>query len=511
MKENTAKKGGFLDTFMNVVEAACNKLPPPTILFCYLFVIVAIIGTICTVTGVALVNPATDEVVMAKNLFTVEGLHWFLDNMVKNFTGYGPLGLVLVMTLGIGLCDEAGLLMTLIKSAMKNVPPALVPYVIVFIGIVMNIASDSASVAVPPLAAVVYMGVNKHPVVGLLCGYIGAQVGYAANILPSGTDTLLMGFTNDTLANFLPDAGMAVDATCNWFFKAASTFLCCAVIGTVVTRILEPRFGTYHGEMEKMEEVTPEQKKGMKASLIAFLIYAIIIVALFVSGPLAAENGGIIGSPLLSGLIPILFVLFAVVAVPFGFAAGTFKNLTDVHKAMCKQMAAMGSYVAFCFFGGQFQGLFNWTNIGTISAIAGADFLETVGFTGIPMIIAFIVLCTLIDIFFSSGSAKWAIFAPIFVPMFMLLGYHPAFTQMIYRLGDSAGNLFGPTSAYLWMTLSVAQSKYMPDIKIGTIISCNFTVAFILEFFWIIMLVAWMLLGLPVGPGAPIYLPAGII
>ena len=234
MKENTAKKGGFLDTFMNVVEAACNKLPPPTILFCYLFVIVAVIGTICTVTGVALVNPATDEVVMAKNLFTVEGLHWFLDNMVKNFTGYGPLGLVLVMTLGIGLCDEAGLLMTLIKSAMKNVPPALVPYVIVFIGIVMNIASDSASVAVPPLAAVVYMGVNKHPVVGLLCGYIGAQVGYAANILPSGTDTLLMGFTNDTLANFLPDAGMTVDATCNWFFKAASTFLCCAVIGTVV-------------------------------------------------------------------------------------------------------------------------------------------------------------------------------------------------------------------------------------------------------------------------------------
>ena len=367
MKENTAKKGGFLDTFMNVVEAACNKLPPPTILFCYLFVIVAVIGTICTVTGVALVNPATDEVVTAKNLFTVEGLHWFLDSMVSNFTGYGPLGLVLVMTLGIGLCDEAGLLMTLIKSAMKNVPPALVPYVIVFIGIVMNIASDSASVAVPPLAAVVYMGVNKHPVVGLLCGYIGAQVGYAANILPSGTDTLLMGFTNDTLANFLPDAGMTVDATCNWFFKAASTFLCCAVIGTVVTKILEPRFGTYHGEMEKMEEVTPEQKKGMKASLIAFIIYAIIIVALFVSGPLAAENGGIIGSPLLSGLIPILFVLFAVVAVPFGFASGTFKNLTDVHKAMCKQMAAMGSYVAFCFFGGQFQGLFNWTNIGTIS------------------------------------------------------------------------------------------------------------------------------------------------
>lgn len=511
MKENTAKKKSFLDSFMNVVEAACNKLPPPTILFCILFLVVAVIGAICTIAGVQLVHPATGDLISSKNLFTVEGLHWFLKSMVSNFTGFGPLGLVLTMTLGIGLCEEAGLLMTLIKTSMKNVPAKLVPYVIVFIGILMNIASDSASVAVPPLAAVVYMGVGKHPVAGLICGYIGAQVGYAANLLPSGTDTLLMGFTNDTLKVFLPDSGLAVDATCNWFFKAASTFLCCVVIGTVVTKIIEPRFGTYHGEMEKIEDTTPEQKKGLRSAGIATLIYLLILVVLFVTGPLAAPNGGLIGSPLLSGLIPVIFVLFTVAAVSYGYAAGTFTCVADIHQGMGRQMSAMGTYVAFCFFCGQFQGLFNWTNLGSISAIAGADFLESIGFTGVPLCVAFIVLCTLVDIFFSSGSAKWAIFAPIFVPMFMLLGYHPAFTQMIYRLADSAGNLFGPTSAYLWMLLSVAQSKYMPEIKIGTIISCNFTVAFILEFFWIIMLVIWMTLGLPVGPGAPIYLPAGMI
>ena len=512
MSENTTAKKTGVDKLIDGIEKVCNKLPPPAILFCWLFLITAIIGCIFSVMGVALTNPASGEVVTSANLFSKDGVDWILGNMVKNFTGFAPLGLVITMTLGIGLCEESGMLISMLNSSLKNVPAAMIPYVIAFVGTVGNIASDTAMVVIPPMAAIVYMGVGKHPVVGMMVGYAGAQAGFTANLMVAGTDTLLQGLTNDAIKAFIPDTTFQVDPTCNWFFMIFSTFLCAAVIGFCSVHMIEPRFGKYEGAGEaKLEEVTPQQKKGLNAAALTAIIYIIIIAIGFFTGLLSGENGAFIGSPLLKGLIPILFVLFAVVAVPFGFAAGTFKNLTDVHKAMCKQMAAMGSYVAFCFFGGQFQGLFNWTNIGTISAIAGADFLETVGFTGIPMIIAFIVLCTLIDIFFSSGSAKWAIFAPIFVPMFMLLGYHPAFTQMIYRLGDSAGNLFGPTSAYLWMTLSVAQSKYMPDIKIGTIISCNFTVAFILEFFWIIMLVLWMLLGLPVGPGAPIYLPAGII
>lgn len=511
MKEKTVEKRTFLDKFMDVVERACNKLPPPAILFCILFAIVAVLGAIFTALGTSLTNPATGEVVMSKNLFTEEGLHWFLDNMVKNFTGYAPLGLVLCMTLGTGICEESGLLVSLLRSAMRNVPGVLVPYVCVFIGIIGNVASDAASVMIPPLSALAFIGVGKNPIAGMICGYIGAQVGYASNLVISGTDTLLMGITNDSLAAFLPDAGFTVDATCNWFFKIGSTFLCTVVAGVLTERIVEPRFGKYEGEVEEIEDITAQQKKGLRAAGIACLVYIAILVALFLAGPLAAEDGGIIGSPFLSGLIPILFLLFITAGITYGFVAGTFKNVADINTGMVKQMAAMGSYVTFCFFGGQFQGLFNWTQIGTLSAIAGADFLERIGFTGIPMCVAFIVLVTAVDIFFSSGSAKWAIFAPIFVPMFMLLGYHPAFAQVIYRLGDSAGNLFGPTSAYLWMMLSVAQAKYDKNIKIGQIISCNFSVAIILEIFWLVMLVAWMLLGLPIGPGVGVYLPEGII
>lgn len=453
MKEKTVEKKPLLARFMDGVETVCNKLPPPTMLFVFLFFIVAILGTIFTFLGTSLTNPATGEIVMSKNFFSKEGLLWFLDNMVKNFTGFAPLGLVLTMTIGTGICEEAGMLNSLLRSSMKNVPAALVPYVCVLIGIIGNLASDAASVMVPPLAAMAFMGVGKHPVAGMICGYIGAQVGYAANPVISGTDTLLMGITNDTLASFMGDSAFTVDVTCNWIFKIASTVLCVVVIGILVQKIVEPRFGVYHGELEKMEDLTPSEKKGLRASGISTLVYVACLLVLFFTGVIAAEDGGLIGSPFLKGLIPIIFLLFV---------------------------------------------------------IAGADFLESIGFTGIPMCIGFIILVTLVDVFFSSGSAKWAIFAPIFVPMFLLLDYHPGFTQIIYRLGDSAGNLFGPTSAYLWMLLSVAQAKYDKNLKIGQIISCNLMVAVILEVFWILLLVAWMLLDLPIGPGINVFMPTAM-
>lgn len=195
----------------------------------------------------------------------------------------------------------------------------------------------------------------------------------------------------------------------------------------------------------------------------------------------------------------------------FGVASGAFKNSSDVSKAMVKQMSGMGSYVCFCFFCGQFQGLFNWTNLGTLLAIAGADFLQNVGFTGLPMCVAFIIICAFVNIFVSSGSAKWAIFAPIFVPMFMLLGYHPGFTQLLYRIGDSPGNCFTPMSAYIWMVLSVAQTKYMKDLKIGTLISNMIPIAIILQICWILFMIIWVMIGIPIGPGVGTALPAGVL
>lgn len=513
MKENNAQaKTSWVDKLISGIEAVCNKLPPPAILFCWLFLFTAIIGAVFTMTGLTLVNPSSGEAVASSNLFSTEGLHWFLDNMIKNFTGFAPLGLVISMTLGIGLCEESGMLISLLNSSLKNVPASLVPYVIAFIGTVGNIASDTAMVVIPPMAAIVYMGVGKHPVVGMLVGYAGAQAGFTANLMVAGTDTLLQGLTNQAISAFIPDTTFQVDATCNWFFMIASTFLCAAVIGWCSVHMIEPRFGKYEGDgSAKLEEVTPQQKKGLRTAGITALVYIILLVILFITGPLATEDGKFVGSPFLKGLIPILFVLFAICGIAYGYSSGSFKNVNDVNKAMSKQMSAMGSYVLFCFFCGQFQGLFNWTKLGTLLAIAGADFLENIGFTGIPLCVSFIILCAFVNIFVSSGSAKWAIFAPIFVPMFMLLGYHPGFTQLCYRLGDSPFNCWTPMSPYIWMILSVAQTKYVPELKIGTLIANMIPLSIVLQIIWIIFLIIWMLIGLPFGPGVGMQLPAGII
>ncbi|MEY8393892.1 AbgT family transporter [Lachnospiraceae bacterium 45-P1] len=513
MKENNVKaKTSWVDKLIGGIEAVCNKLPPPAILFCWLFLFTAIIGAVFTMTGLTLVNPSSGEAVASSNLFSTEGLHWFLDNMIKNFTGFAPLGLVISMTLGIGLCEESGMLISLLNSSLKNVPASLVPYVIAFIGTVGNIASDTAMVVIPPMAAIVYMGVGKHPVVGMLVGYAGAQAGFTANLMVAGTDTLLQGLTNQAISAFIPDTTFQVDATCNWFFMIASTFLCAAVIGWCSVRMIEPRLGKYEGDgSAKLEEVTPQQKKGLRAAGITAVVYIILLLILFFAGPLATEDGKFVGSPFLKGLIPILFVLFSICGIAYGYSSGSFKNVNDVNKAMSKQMSAMGSYVLFCFFCGQFQGLFNWTKLGTLLAIAGADFLENIGFTGIPLCVSFIILCAFVNIFVSSGSAKWAIFAPIFVPMFMLLGYHPGFTQLCYRLGDSPFNCWTPMSPYIWMILSVAQTKYVPELKIGTLIANMIPLSIVLQIIWIIFLIIWMITGLPFGPGVGIHLPAGII
>lgn len=508
---NTQKKS-WIDGFVTMVESVCNKLPPPAILFLYLFVIVAVIGAVVSLAGVALINPATNEAVTANNFFSVDGLHWILNNLVKNFTGYAPLGLVITMTLGIGLCDEAGLVATLIRNSLKDISPVLVPYVVAFIGTLGNIASDTATIIVPQVAGLVYLGVGKHPISGLIVGYLGANAGFTANLFIAGTDSLVQGITNSAIQGFIPDTTFSVDVTCNWFFMIASTFLCTAVIGYFSTKLIDPRFPKYEGGAgNDLEEVTDVQKKGLRNAGIVALLYIALLLIGFFTGPLAGENGAFLGSPFLSGLIPLLFVFFTLCGLTYGLTTGSIKNVNDVNKMWTKQMSMMGAYVLFCFCAGQFNGIFSWTKLGTMLAIFGADTLEAIGFTGIPLCIAFVIVCVLVNVFMTSSSAKWAVFAPIFVPMFMLLGYHPAFAQLLYRLGDSPGNAFSPMSPYIWMVLANAQNKYDPDIKIGTLVGNLLPTALILQVFWIVLMVIWMLLNLPIGPGVGMYLPAGIL
>ncbi len=516
MPDKTLTKKTWLDKFLDGLERICNKLPPPAIMFIYLFVIVAVLSAILSLMGVSALNPATQEVVKVENPISTAGLMWFLENMVKNFTGFAPLGLVITMTLAIGMCEESGLIMALLQDKLRNIPPAVLPFVVAFVGTVGNLASDTAMVVIPPVAAVLYIGAGKHPLAGMICGYAGAQAGFSANLMIAGTDGLLQGITNTVLDGFLGEGVYNVEVTCNWYFMIASTFMCSVVIGLVCNLLIDKRFGKYEPadpSMEvKLEEVSDAERKALGKAGIALLIYLILLVVGFFAGPLAKINDEgkrvLVGSPLISNLIPILFFFFAIPGLVYGFSTKKFKSSRDVNKAMTHQMELMGSYVSFCFFCGQFNALFNWTKLGTVFAISGANFLNGAGFTGFPLVVCVILLTGFINLLVTSGSAKWAILAPVFVPMLMMLGYHPGFIQLIYRLGDSPTNAFSPMSPYIWVTLGVAQAKYDKDAQIGTLAAGLFPIAMVLQVVWIIFLGVYMFLGLPIGPGVGTELPA---
>ena len=546
------QKKNWLDKFLDWLERVCNKLPDSIILFIYLFFIMLVLGCILGLLGVQATNPATGTVVKVLNPISADGVKYFLSNMVSNFTGFAPLGLVITMSLAIGLCEEGGLITSLLNDKLRNVAPAILPYVIAFVGTCGNIASDTAMVVIPPIAAVLYLGAGKNPIVGVINGYAGAQGGFSANLMIAGTDSLLQGVTNTNLKAFLADTSMpnyTVDVTCNWFFMIASTFLCGAVIGAVCELIVEKRFGKYEppedlkDDLPQLREVSAKEKKGLRVAGLCTLLYIAVVVALFFLGVLgkyytvpdgteasayiAAQaakginlkyipgttqlvSAEFVGSVLLSNLIPVLFLLFVIAGLSFAFTAGTFKNSKDVSKAMTHQMQLMGSYVAFCFFAGQFTGMFNYTKLGTCLAIAGADALGKAGFTGFGLIVCVILMTGIINLFVPSGSAKWAILAPVFVPMLMLLNYHPGFIQLIYRLGDSPTNAFTPLSPYIWVTLGVAQVKYDKDLKIGTFAAGLFPIGIVLQIAWIIFLAIWMLIGINIGPGVGVHLPADL-
>lgn len=503
MSTDAKKKPSLFDSFLNGLEKASSKLPSPFTLFLLFFVITALVAFICDMTNVELFNASTGEMVRAQNFFTLNGLHWILSSFVTNFTGYAPLGLVVVMTFGIGMCEQTGFVNVLIRKSMANVPAKMVPFALAWIGIMGNIASDSASVILPPVGAMAFFGAGLNPIAGMICAYAGTNAGFSANMLIAGTDALTAGLTNNALAANLT-SGFQVDVSCNWYFFFVSTIVLTFVIGFVDLWIVEPRLGKYTGKaVHENNPLTALELKGLRNTGLATLAcIAVLLMGMFIKkGVLLSADGSITGSPFLNGLIPILFLLFFVIGFTYGKTVGMIKSERDVAALLTKAIATMASYLTFVLASSQFAALFNWTKLGTLLAIAGSNFLEAINFTGLPMMVCFILLVAMINLLISSNSAKWALLAPVFIPMFMKLGYHPAYIQCVYRIGDSSTNIMAPTSAYLFMMLNMAQEKYDDDATLGTFLSNLFPHSSIILVVWTIMLIIWTLLGLPLGPG----------
>lgn len=498
---------------LKTIEVVGNALPHPAILFVILSVAVVIISYIVFLIGTEVTyfdaRVGENVTITAENLLSAAGLRYIFNSATTNFTGFAPLGTVLVAMLGVGVAEWSGLINTALKKLLTNVPASLLTAVVVFAGIMSNVASDAGYVVVIPLGAIMFAGAGRHPIAGLAAAFAGVSAGFSANLLIGTLDPLLGGITNAALA--AAGSTHEVLPTANYFFMFASTFLL-TILGTIVTeKIVEKNLGTYHGDyMPTKEKITDIENKGLKNAGIALLIFAVVMLVLTVPEnailkSVNADGDLTITEFLSKGLIFMILLVFLIPGLVYGKTVGKIKNSNDLVESMTDAMKSMGGYLVLAFFAAQFVSYFGKSNLGTILSVKGAEFLEGIGFTGLPLIIGFIFVSAFLNLFMGSASAKWAIMAPIFVPMMMRLGLSPELTQVAYRIGDSTTNIISPLMSYFAMIVVFAK-KYDKESGIGTIISTMVPYTLVFLAGWIAMIILWYALNLPLGPGAFIHI-----
>ncbi|SFG50207.1 AbgT family transporter [Pontibacter chinhatensis] len=503
------KKKSGVDKFLSVVERIGNALPHPATLFAGFALLVVTLSWVASQFDMAVVHPGTGQTVTPVNLLSAEGLHMILTRMVTNFTDFAPLGTVLVSLLGIGIAEGTGLIGTVLRLVVLSSPKRLLTFVIVFSGVISNTASEVGYVLLVPLAAVIFLAAGRHPLAGLAAAFAGVSGGYSANLLLGTIDPLLAGLSTE--AARIIDPNYMVNPAANYYFMFVSTFVV-AALGTWVTeKIVIPRLGEYNGDEkpESIDRLNAQEKRGLLYATIS-----ILLMIAFILGGLIPENGylrnpetgDILNSPFMSGIVAFIFILSGVAGIAYGIGAKTIKNDSDVMRGMSKSMETLGSYIVLVFFAAQFVAYFNWTNLGLILAINGADTLKTMGLSGIPLMIMFILVAASINMVMGSASAKWAIMAPVFIPMFMLLGYTPEFTQVAYRIGDSVTNIISPMMSYFALIVAFIQ-RYDKKAGIGTVISTMLPYSIVFLIGWVILFIIWIMLDLPIGPGANLYMP----
>lgn len=518
-KTKKAKKKSWILRGLDKIEVAGNKLPHPLTIFFYLAVAVVVISGI----GSALGWSATGEMynsssgvveettVSIVSLFSVSGLRYMLTSAVTNFTNYAPLGFTIVIMLGIGVAESSGYLNGLIRKVVQITPAALVTPMVVFIGVMTNVAENAGYVVFIPLAAMIFKAYKKHPLAGIAAGFAGVSGGFSANLLIGSTDAILSGFS-DAAAKTL-DPAYSVTALSNWFFMIVSTVII-TIIGTLITeKVVIPRLGPYkeNGDgtlIEPTGEMTEKEGKALKIANLVFLgIAAFYIISCIPQNSFMrnAETGSLIdGSTLMNAIIPLFTLLFFVPSFVYGKICGTFKTDKDVVASFTKSIASISGFIAMAFMAAQFTNYFSRTNIGRILSFKGAELLQSLNINSVGLVLCFILVTGFINLFMASASAKYAIFAPVFVPMFMKLGLSPELTQVAYRIGDSTTNIIAPVLAWIPYILTIMK-KYDKDAGWGTLVSSMvpYTIAFMLG--WFLLLAIWMLTGLPLGPGAPVF------
>ncbi|GMA98016.1 AbgT family transporter [Pelosinus sp. IPA-1] len=498
--EEKISNGGFLKK----LEIMGNKLPNPAILFLILIAILAVISAILSSLNVTAVHPMTHKPILIKSLLSQEGLHWILTEMIRNYINFPPLGMIMVLTLGIGLAEKVGMMDVAIKASIHSIPKKYVTFAIVFISFMSHLASDAAIVVVPPIAAMLFYSLGRHPFAGFAASLAAIYSGFTANLLIVTTDVLLSGIT--TQAAKIVDPNAVVTPIDNWYFMSFSVFYL-SVLTTIITeKFVEPRLGVYKGIKEvTLEKPSLQQINALRTTGIAALIFIVILLVMLVpEGAILRnpETGAIAGSPFMKGIVPLLFLFLLTLGLTYGIKSGSIRNADNVISMMSESFKGLSGFLVMAFAIAQFIAAFGWTNIATLVATSGAEFLQSINMTGLPALLCFMLFGQFLGLFTASGSAVWALLSPVFVPMFMLLGYHPAFIQMAFRAGDGSLNTIGIVNPFLPLFLE-GLGKYKSDTGIGTYLSLMVPYAISFLIMWYLLFIFWYLTGWPVGPGAP--------
>ena len=504
-ENTTSEKKGFINKILNAIERIGNKLPDPAILFFILMVVIWVLSAIFSPYDFSEIDPTTGSPIQINNLLTSTALAEFLSGMVTTFTSFAPLGIVLVAMLGVGVAEHSGFINAGLKSMLQITPKKLLTPMLIFVAIVSHTATDAGYVLVIPLGGIIFYAAGRHPIAGIAAAFAGVSGGFSANPLPSGIDPLLQGFSQS--AAQIIDPSLQLNPLNNWYFTASSTLLIVLIGWYVTDKIVEPRLKKVPVAVDEGEEVTmgaldKSEKKAFYTACAAMILglVGLYLWAAPADSALRDADGEIasFSAPLMRSIVPLIFIIFLIPGVVYGMMSKTFESTKDIIESMTKSMTGMSYYIVMAFFCALFIDAFAKSNLGALLALKGASGLQALNMSAEITIIGIIILTAFVNLFIGSASAKWALLAPIMVPMLMQLGISPDLTQASYRVGDSVSNIITPLMPYFPLVVVYCQ-KYVKDTGIGTLVSTMLPYSIAFFILWTLFLLLYWGLGIPLG------------
>jgi aminobenzoyl-glutamate transport protein len=497
-----------LQRLLDGIEKVGNRLPDPAVLFAIGLALTWILSWLLSGASFQETDPRTDKPIQINNMLSLQALAAFLAGMVKTFTDFHPLGVVLVALLGVGVAEHAGFINAGLKGLLSITPRRLLTPMLILVGLLSHTAADAGYVLVIPMGGVLFYAAGRHPLAGVVAAFAGVSGGFSANPVVCGLDPLLSGLT--TTGAHIRDAMRDVNPLCNYYFTASSSILIMLAGWYLTDRVIEPRLRNTRvdgdpADMPKLEPLSAPERRGLYSGLLSMALLGLVILLWALPGDssLRAADGSLTrmgpgAAPLMGAIVPLIFLLFLVPGIVHGYVSGTFKSHRDIIKGMSRSMGTMAYYLVLVFFAAIFIDAFNKSNLGALLAIKGAAWLKEMGASAQVSVAGLILVAAAVNLLIGSASAKWALLAPIFVPMFMTLGISPELTQAAYRVGDSCTNIITPMMPYFPLVVVFCQ-RYVKSTGIGTLTALMLPYSLVFLVLWTIYLLVYWQLGIPLG------------